>query len=119
MKKLLLIVTFLMFNSTVFSQQKINVNDLIGYWQPDQESTQLFFWKDIKGKLQAQEISGTSGLPLTIIELKVRYNSIFIKQIFLRNNWITESVYTFINKKTLRCVMSGDDNGVLIYTKTK
>jgi hypothetical protein len=119
MKKLLLIVTFLMFNSTIFSQQKINVNDLIGYWQPDQESTQLFFWKDTNGKLQVQELSGTSGLPLTIIELKVRRNSVFIKQIFLRNNCITESVYTFIDKKTLRCVVSGDSAGVLIYTKTK
>jgi len=119
MKKLILIVTFLMFNSTIFSQQKINVNDLIGYWQPDEESTQLFFWKDVNNKLQVQEISGTSGLPLRIITLKVRYNSIFIKQIFLRNNWVTENVYTFIDKKTLRCVVSGDSAGVLIYTKTK
>ena len=119
MKKLLLIAVFLTLSFNVFSQQKINTNDLIGYWQPDKESTQLFFWKDVNGDLQIQEISGTSGKPVDVIMMKINNNFIFVKEIFLQNNWITENIYTLINKNTLKCTITGNGKGTLIYTKIK
>lgn len=119
MKKSILVIVVCLFGLNVFSQEKINVNDLIGYWAPDQESAQLFFWKDINGKLQSQEISGTSGEPFTTITLKIEKDYIFIRTIFIKNNWVTENVYTFINKTTLKCIVTGDGNGTLIYTKIK
>ena len=64
MKNLLLVIAFVFgIQTTIYSQNKINTDDLIGYWQPDEESTQLFFWKDCDGKLQIQEICGSTGEP--------------------------------------------------------
>ena len=119
MKKSILVIVVCLFGLNVFSQEKINVNDLIGYWTPDQESTQLFFWKDINGKLQVQEISGTSGEPIDLITLTINKDSIFVRTIFMQNRWVTESVFTFINKTTLKCDVTGDGNGLLTYKKIK
>jgi hypothetical protein len=119
MKKVFLIIGIALSSFNVFSQQEINTDDLIGYWKPDQESAQLFFWKDSLGRLQSQEISGTDGEPIDLITLRVEKDYIFIRTIYVPNNWVTENIYTFINKTTLRCVVTGDGNGTLIYTKIK
>lgn len=117
MKKLLGLLVILLFS--VMSYGQIKTNDLIGYWQPNEESAQLFFWKDINGKLQAQEISGTSGEPIDLITLRVDKNSVFLRTIFVPNKWVTESVLTFIDKKTLKCVITGDAEATIIFTKIK
>ncbi len=119
MKKVFLIIAITLLSLNSFAQKKINANDLIGYWEPNEQSTLLFFWKDVNGKLQVQEISGTSGKPLDVIEFKIANNYIIIKEIFLQNNWVTENIYTLIDKKTLKCSVKGDSQGVLIYTKIK
>ena len=119
MKKVFLIIAITLFSLSTFSQEKINTNYLIGYWEPDQESAQLFFWKDADGKLQVQEISGTSGEPIDIITLKIENNSVFIKTIFIPNKWIVSSVYTFIDKQTLKCEVTGDAEATIIYKKKK
>ena len=119
MKKVFLIIGIALFSLSVSAQQKINTDDLIGYWKADQESAQLFFWKDINGKLQSQEISGTSGEPIDLITLQIKKNYVFIRTVFVPNNWVTENTYTFINKTTLKCIVTGDGNGTLIYTKIK
>ena len=124
MKKVFLIIVVALFSLNAFSQglvlkEKINTNDLIGYWKSEEESTQLFFWKDSLGILQTQEISATSGEPLDLIILRVNKHSIFIKTIFTPNDWTTENVFTFVDKKTLKCVVSGKMPATLIYTKVK
>jgi len=124
MKKVFLIIAITLFSLNSFSQglileKKINTNNLIGYWEPDQESAQLFFWKDTDGRLQVQEISGTSGEPIDIITLKIEGNSVFIKTIFIPNKWIVSSVYTFIDKQTLKCEVTGDAEATIIYKKKK
>lgn len=124
MKKVFLIIAITLFSLNTFSQglileNKINTNNLIGYWEPDQESAQLFFWKDADGRLQVQEISGTSGEPIDIITLKIEGNSVFIKTIFIPNKWIVSSVYTFIDKQTLKCEVTGDAETTIIYKKKK
>ena len=119
MKKVFLITVFALLSFNVFSQQEINNNDLIGYWKPDQESAQLFFWKDSSGRLQTQEINESNGEPIDLITLRVEKDYVFIRTIYVPNNWVTENIYTFINKTTLKCVVTGDGNGTLIYTKIK
>jgi hypothetical protein len=119
MKKVFLIITIALFNLNISAQEQININNLIGYWQPDQESAQLFFWKDFLGKLQYQAISGTSGEPIDLITLKIEKYSVFIRTIYIPNNWVTENVYTLINENTLKCVVTGDGNGTITYTKIK
>ena len=124
MKKIFFIATSLLFSLNVLSQglileNKINTNNLIGYWEPDQESSQLFFWKDAAGKLQVQGISGTSGRSIDVITLKVEENSVLIKTIFIPNKWIVASVYTFINDNTLKCEVTGDAETTIIYKKKK
>jgi hypothetical protein len=119
MKKVFLIIAITLFSLNSFAQQKINVDDLVGYWKPDQESAELFFWKDINNKLQTQEISSTSGLPIDLIELEVKDTYVFIKTIFVPNNWVTENTYTFIDKTTLKCIVTGSGQGTIIYKKVK
>jgi hypothetical protein len=122
MKNVFCIIVIALFSLNANAQvvtSKVNTNDLVGYWKPDQESAQLFFWKDSYGRLQTQEICGSTGEPIDLITLKVEKDYIFIRTIFVKNNWVTENVYTFINKTTLKCVVTGDGNGTLIYTKIK
>ena len=122
MKKVLFIIVVTLFSLNVNAQstnEKLNTDDLIGYWKPDQESAQLFFWKDSLGRLQTQEINESNGEPIDLITLKVEKDFVFIRTIYTPNNWVTENVYTFINKTTLKCIVTGDGNGTLIYTKIK
>ena len=124
MKKVFLIIVVALFSLNAFSQglvlkKKINTNDLIGYWKSEEESTQLFFWKDSLGELQVQEISATSGQPLDLVTLRVDEKSIFIKTTFVPNDWTTENTFTFVDKKTLKCIVKGEISTILIYTKVK
>lgn len=119
MKKIILTTLVALLSYNAFSQQEININDLIGYWKPNLESAHVFFWKDDSGKLLTQSICGSNGEPIDIITLRVEKNLIFIRTVYIPNEWVTENTYTFINKTTLKCVVTGDGNGILIYTKIK
>jgi len=119
MKKVFFIIGILLVSLNVFAQSKLNENDLIGYWQPIEESTQLFFWKDTKGVLQVQDISGTSGDPLDVMSFEIYKDSVFIKTIFVETDWIVESTVTLLDKKTLKRVVSGKIPGIIIYKKIK
>lgn len=124
MKKVFLIAAiavasvFVIFNLT--NTKKINTNNLIGYWKPNEESSQLFFWKDNNGKIQVQEISGTSGDPIDVINFKIYDDYFLVKTIFKPNNWIASSEYTFVNDTTLSCIVKNSEGAAeLIYTKIK
>ena len=104
MKKVFLVIAIALFSLNTFAQQKINVDDLIGYWKPDEESSQLFFWKDIDGNLQVQEICGSTGEPVDLIRL---------------NQWVVRSVFTITNVNELTCSITGDAEGTIHYTKIK
>ncbi len=120
MKNLFLITAFVFgIQTTVYSQDKINTDDLIGYWKPDEESSQLFFWKDVNGKLQVQEICGSTGEPIDLIRLKVTEYSVIIDTIFKQNEWVTKSEYFFTEPTTLKCIVTGDTNATIFYTKIK
>lgn len=119
MKKLLLVILLMLFGVMSYGQTKINVNDLIGYWTPNEEACEIFFWKDVNGVLQFQSLSSTSGDAIDLISLRILDDSVFIRQIYLPNNWVTECVLTFVDKKTLKCVISGDGQGTIFYTKVK
>ncbi len=120
MKNLFLVLVILI-GSTVatFGQEKINVDDLIGYWEPDKHSAQLIFWKDTFGKLQVVEFSNESGAVLDLISLTNGDSSEEISTVFKENVWSTKSTFTFLDKNTLQCVISGDTNSKIIYTKVK
>jgi hypothetical protein len=124
MKKVFLIATivvasvFVVFNLT--NTKKVDTNNLIGYWEPNEESSQLFFWKDTNGKIQVQEISGTNGEPIDVIDFKIYDNHFLVKTIFKPNNWIANSKYTFVNDTTLNCIVDHPEGTTkLIYTKIK
>ena len=120
MKNLLLVIAFVFgIQTTVYCQNKINTDDLIGYWRPDEESSQLFFWKDIEGNLQIQEICGSTGEPIDLISLKINDDAVIARTIFIPNHWVTESKYKFNNKNTLVCQITGGIETTIIYTKVK
>jgi hypothetical protein len=120
MKNLLLVIAFVFgIKTTVYCQNKINTDDLIGYWKPDEESSQLFFWKDIEGNLQVQEICGSTGEPIDLISLKINDDAVIARTIFIPNHWVVESKYTFNNKNSLVCQITGGIETTIIYTKVK
>jgi len=119
MKKVFLIIVVTLFSFNAFSQKEINTDDLIGYWMPDEESTQLFFWKDVNGTLQTQEISGTNGEPLVLRDFRINKESIMIKTLFVQTNWTTINYFTFEDKDTLKCVTTGSGNGTIYYRRAK
>tara|TARA_R110000822_G_scaffold70811_2_gene171077 strand:- start:245 stop:601 length:357 start_codon:yes stop_codon:yes gene_type:complete len=118
MKKAFFIATFLLLSSNIFSQQNINVDDLIGYWQSKSDGVRLFLWKDRDGKLQAQELLDTGEI-VDIVDLKLNGASLFIKETFIPNNWTTLNTFTFVDKKTLKCKIIGNGAGIIMYTKIK
>ena len=89
------------------------------YWKPDEESSQLFFWKDIEGNLQVQEICGSTGEPIDLISLKINDDAVIARTIFIPNHWVVESKYTFNNKNSLVCQITGGIETTIIYTKVK
>ena len=119
MKKVFLIIAIALFSLNTFAQQKINVDDLIGYWKPNEESSQLFFWKDTKGELQVQEICGSTGEPIDLIRLKVTEYGLIIDTIFKPNQWITKNKYILTKTNILIRHISGDANAIIYYTKIK
>lgn len=119
MKKVFFIVTSLFFSLSVSSQEKLNTDDLIGYWIPNKESTKLFFWKDNNNILQTQELSETSGKELRLISIDVQDTCVLINTIFVENNWTVESKYVFINKNNIKCTVTGSGLDEIIYTKIK
>jgi hypothetical protein len=119
MKKLILVFVLVLQN-TVFCQNCINSENLIGYWRClDVEATELFFWKDIDGKLQVQEVSSTTGQPLDIITFRMDEEVIFMRTFFEPTSFASECVYTAIDNKTLKCELIGEVYAPLIYTKVK
>ncbi len=120
MKNLFFVIALVLaIQTTVFSQNKINTDDLIGYWKPNEESSQVFFWKDINGKLQLQEICGSTGEPIDLISLKIKDDTIITRSIFIANHWVTEGRFTFKDKNTLVCKITGDGEATITYTKIK
>ncbi len=120
MKKLLFTLSILLFSFSSFAQLNKDIKqNIVGYWQPDQESTQLFFWINSYKEIECQEISETSGKPLNTIFVKIEEDSIIVKTEFVDNNWIVESVYTFVDNNTLKCTMTGNSNGIIIYKRKK
>ena len=83
MKKVILVFAFVFGIQTAVFCQTINTDDLIGYWRClDVEATELFFWKDVDGKLKVQEVSSTSGQPLDIITFRMDEDAIFMRTFF-------------------------------------
>jgi hypothetical protein len=124
MKNFLFIVLISLFSLNVFSQglnfkQKINVDDLIGYWKPSEESSQLFFWKDVNGKLQVQEICETTGEPVDLIRLRIDEDSVLMDTIFKPNEWVIRSVFVFTSSTELVRSITGDTEAIVHYTKIK
>jgi hypothetical protein len=115
----LLLVFVFSVSIPTFCQEKINTNDLIGYWKPNEESSQVFFWKDINGKLQLQEICGSTGEPIDIISIRIKDDTVIARTIFIPNHWVTEGSFTFKDKNTLVCKITGDGEGTITYTKIK
>ena len=119
MKKVFLIIVFALLSFNIFAQSKVNINNLIGYWEPNRHATRMVFWKDIKNHLQVIEFSTVDGGPLRLLSMKIANNILVIKSICDEKNWITECDYTFIDNNTLECNVKGPINGTIIYTRVK
>lgn len=120
MKNLFLFLVCVFGTSTItFGQESINTDELIGYWMPDQTAGQLFFWKDVNGVLQVQEISGTNGEPFVVRDFRINEESIYVKITLPNTNYFAKNYFTLIDNKTHKCEVTGNWTGTLIYSKIK
>ena len=120
MKNLFLLLVCVLGTSTIaLGQESINTDELIGYWMPEKTAGQLFFWKDVNGELQVQEISGTNGEPFVVRDFRINEESIYVKLLLPETNITTKNYFTLIDNKTLKCEVTGDWTGTLIYSKIK
>jgi hypothetical protein len=119
MKKVFLITVFALLSFNIFAQSKVNINSLIGYWEPNRHATQMVFWKDIKNQLQVVEFSTVDGGPLRLLSIRIVNNVLVIKSICDETNWTTECSYTFIDNNTLECIVKGPVNATVVYTRVK
>jgi len=56
------------------------------------------------------------------ITFRVDKNSVYLKTIFTPNSWVTENVFTFVDKNTLKCVITGENlegETIITYKKVK
>jgi hypothetical protein len=92
--------------------------DYIGFWSSEGNS-HIVIWKDCSNNMQMAEFSAISGAPLDIISLNFNKTNLYVKTNFKETNWNTESEFVFLDKSTLICTISGDDNGTLTYKKIR
>lgn len=120
MKKIITAILLLAtLSGTAQSKVKMNSDDLIGYWEPDQHATHMVIWKDVEGYYQVIQFSTNSGIPLEILEFTMYYDAIVLRTLFTSTNWTTKQVFRFVDKNTLQCEITGDGEGIVTYTKVK
>lgn len=119
MKKAIFIICILLLSASIFAQTKMDLNSLIGYWEPDQHSTQMVIWKDVDGKFQMVEFSTNSGDALTLLSMKIVDSSLVVKTVFEPKNFFAESVFTLVDKDTLVCKIKNNPEVTITYTKVK
>jgi len=121
MKKVVLSISLLFFSFNVLSQELIKLNDLVGYWKPNEESTQLVMWFDNEDRFQMIEFSTITGVPLNLLSMMLVGDKLKIKTKYIPTNHTSESVFTFLDKQTLKCETIDEDKNVsyVIYSKVK
>lgn len=119
MKKVFLIIVVALLSLNTNAQESFVTEDLIGYWLPNKHATNLIIWKDQSNNFQMVEFSTISGDMLKLLSMKLKSDSLVIKTIFEEKKWITECVFTFIDKNTLQCIVTGPIKDIIIYTKIK
>jgi hypothetical protein len=118
MKKLVL-GTLLLLSTISFSQVKMNMDPLIGYWEPDKNATQMVIWKDVYGHYQIIEFSTTSGTPLILLSMEIKEDAWYLKSLFKPTNLLSEAKYTFIDNNTLKGDILGCEGASIIYNRVK
>jgi hypothetical protein len=79
MKKVFLITVFALLSFNVKAQEKFVTEDLIGYWEPNKNATQLIIWKDVNNNFQMVEFSTISGKRLKLLSMKLKDGLLLIK----------------------------------------
>jgi hypothetical protein len=120
MKKIITaIVLLITLAGTAQSKVKMNPDDLIGYWEPNQQSVHMVIWKDVNGEYQVMQFSTDSGKPLEILEFTLYYDAVVIRTLFVSTDWSTKQVFRFVDRDTLQCELTGDGEGLLTFTRGK
>jgi len=113
MKKLLLSICIL-FTMTSYSQIS---KDIQGIWKGEDSSYYVLIVANEEEKLQFTNISWQAGniLKEEILEKEREH---IITQIYNpENDWWVSIKYTMVNKNTVQCEFSGDNDSVSIYKR--
>jgi hypothetical protein len=114
MKKLFLTIGIFVFSasfSNCYSQENIDADYLIGWWMPNKDYCDMFFWKDINGTLKVQQIDNVNGKPYVLGDFEIKDESMFIRStLFLNDSANIEdsttfsNIFTIIDDLTMQCI---------------
>jgi hypothetical protein len=111
MKNVFLTLGVLFFSLCSFSQEKIDADYLIGWWMPDKDYCDMFFWKDINGNLKVQQIDNLNGEPHVLGDFEINDESMFIRSVLfsknssdIKDSTTFSNIFTIIDDLTMQCV---------------
>ena len=112
------ILTLLFGLSTLItSAQKMSPDFLKGNWTSNGEATELVFEKTDRNELLISEISSTSGIPLKVLNHRIKKNKLYIESLFEPNNFFSISRFIIIDQDTMVADIISDVPGQVIYKR--
>lgn len=105
MKKIFLTIGIFVFSASVLAQAEVNSDELVGWWGSESKTRcQLFFWKDINGELQLQEISCKKNEWLVIRDYGFLGKSVYMRSSPNKHvGKVTYSQYTSLDHNSIYC----------------
>ncbi len=123
MKKIFLTIGMFVFSLSVYCQKLIEVDNLVGYWEPDKHSTQLIIWYNKEGLFNVQEFDTVDGEPLTLVSSILIADTLKIVSRCESSGFMSEARFRFVDENTMESEVLDIDTKKVIevvkYTRIK
>ena len=120
MRKILFVLVLLS-ASNLHAQPKsepkstFDYSKFVGLWY-NRGDTTLCIWKE-KNEYKVAMFSNCSGDPIEILSVSKKNKRFYFETFFSYTSWQTKQELTYLDNDTLQCVITGDGNNTVIYTR--
>ena len=120
MRKIFLVLIVLLV-SNLHAQKKssdkttFDYSKFVGMWY-NRGETSLCVWKE-KNEYKVAMFSNCSGDPIEILSVSKKNKRFYFETFFSYTSWHTKQELTYLENDTLQCVITGDGNNTVIYTR--